>query len=53
MELKSRDPQKTHLGFILNLHTKFQLPCAIRYGDKGGTSIFQGQKKENLSYLPS
>ena len=33
--LKSRDPQKTHLAFLLNVNTKFQLSSSILRGDRG------------------
>ena len=33
--LKSRDPQKPHLGPLLNVHTKFQLLSSILKGDSG------------------
>ena len=46
-ELKSRNPRKTHLGPLLNAHTKFQLPSSIWRGDSGGTAFFQGQKGGN------
>ena len=29
MGLKSRDPQKAHLGRLLSVHTKFQFPSQI------------------------
>ena len=40
MGLKSLDPQKAHLGHLLNVRTLFQLPSLIWRGDKGGTEHF-------------
>ena len=46
MELKSRDRQKAHLGLLLNVYTKFQLPSPIWGRDREGTNFFQAQKRE-------
>ena len=46
MDLKSRDPKKTYLGLLLNVHTKFQLYSSISRGDREGTAYFQGHKGE-------
>ena len=51
MRLKSLDPQKAHLGPILNVHTKFQLPSSIWRVDIKGTALFQSQKEGKSSYL--
>ena len=53
MELKSVIPQKAHLGPLLNVHTKFQLPSSIWRENRRGTAPFQGQKWGKSSYLPS
>ena len=45
MGLKNRDLQKAHLGPLLNVLTKFQLPSSIWKGNMGGTALFQGQKE--------
>ena len=36
--VKSRDPQKAHLGRLLNIHNKFQLPSLIWRGVMRGTN---------------
>ena len=53
MRLKSRDPPptKAHLGPVLNVHTKFQLPTSIWRGDRGGAALFHGQKGGKSPYL--
>ena len=52
MKLKSRNTQKTHLGPLLYLHTKFQLPSPIWRGDKKGATLFQGQKEGEMLISP-
>ena len=51
--LKIRDPQKVHLGLLLNVHTKFHFPSPIWRGDKGETALFRGQIEGKSPYLPS
>ena len=43
MRLKSGDLRNAHLGPLLNVRTKFQLPISIWRGDEGGTAVFQDQ----------
>ena len=51
--MKGRDPQKTHLRLLLNVHTEFQLSSSIWRRDRGGTALFQGQKgaKSHIALL--
>ena len=48
MELKSREPQNAHLGPLLNVHTRFQLPNSVWKG----TVIFQCQKGGEILISP-
>ena len=52
MGLKSLDPQKAHLRYLLNVHTKFQLLSPIWKGNRKGTALFE-LKKGEIPYLPS
>ena len=51
MRLKSRDLLKAHLGPLLNVHTKFQLPSSICKGDRG-IALFHDQKRGEISISP-
>ena len=37
--LTNREPPKAHLGLLLNVHTKFQLPSPIWREDRRGTAL--------------
>ena len=52
MELKSRDLLKAHLGSLLNVHTKSQLPNSIWRRDRGGAALLQGQKGGEILVSP-
>ena len=47
MGMESRNRQKGHLQYLLNVHSKFQPPNSIGEGDIRGTYFFQAQKAEN------
>ena len=46
MGQKSRDSQKAHLGPLLNVRNKFQLPSSIWTEDREEIAFFQIQKRE-------
>ena len=49
MGLKSRDPKKTCLGLLLNIHNKFQLPDSIWRGVMRGTNLRKGRNEKTTS----
>ena len=50
--LENREPQKAHLGSLLNVLIKFQLPNSIWREDRAVTALFQGQKGRNPRISP-
>ena len=51
MGLKSRDPQKVHLGHLLNVHTCFQLPSSIWRAVIRGTNSKNKKKRPKNHFL--
>ena len=45
---KSRNPQKTHLAYLLNSHTKFQPPSSICRGDLCDTNLKTANNQLNM-----
>ena len=52
MVIESGNPQQMHLQLLRSVRKNFQLPNLIWRGDRRGTALFQGQKREKARTSP-